>query len=201
MTVFIADHKLQINILLAFIGTLGTGLSIGILRYANLGTDPYTILVSGLAGLLGSVYSQFYVIMTAALLLVTFFLDKHYIGLATILNLFIIGKVSQTVLELLSLAGTPAVFGYRLIILIFGLLLMGLFSSMYYNADLGVSGYDAMALISSDKLPFSFKSCRITTDVTCIMIGLICGEMIGIGTLVLAFGFGPITSMFNSFYK
>ena len=72
--------------------------------------------------------------------------------------------------------------------------------SMYQTADLGVSPYDSMALILDRRLPrVPYFWCRIFTDGLCALVCYLAGGIVGLGTLVTAFGFGPVIAFFNRF--
>lgn len=43
----------------------------------------------------------------------------------------------------------------------------------------------------------SFCACRLTTDIVCVIIGLIFGSKVGIRTAILAFRTGPIVRFFH----
>lgn len=82
-------------------------------------------------------------------------------------------------------------------------------SALYFNADLGVSTYDAVSLVISEKQKkVSFKVCRILSDLICVSLGvLMCklahmswgevGAVVGIGTIITAFFMGPLISFFS----
>ena len=58
-------------------------------------------------------------------------------------------------------------------------------AALYFTADLGVSAYDALALIAAYKyrlLPF--KYCRIITDSICVLVGLVFDVTLGVGTVI-----------------
>lgn len=70
-------------------------------------------------------------------------------------------------------------------------------ASFYFTADLGVSTYDAVALIMADKKIVQFKFCRIGNDLICLSIGFLLNVVVGIGTLVTAFFMGPLIYYFR----
>lgn len=77
---------------------------------------------------------------------------------------------------------------------------------MYQTADLGVGPYDSLAIILDRKLPkIKYFWCRIFVDGSCALLAVILGGfqagLIGIGTLLSAFGFGPFISFFNKISK
>ncbi len=186
------------RIIMTVIGIVFTGVAVGILKKAALGTDPFTAFVTGCANAVHSTYGVMYPIVIGILLVAVFFIDKHYIGIGTILNLFIIGIVADYSLRLLDFlyeADTLLIRGITLIVAIFVLCFA---SSLYIAADLGVSSYDAVALIMADKKVAQYRFCRIITDVICVIIGYLlhATDCVGIGTIITAFGMGPIVQFF-----
>ncbi len=90
----------------------------------------------------------------------------------------------------------------RIKILLIGLAICSLGLSMYQQADLGVSPYDALPLILTKKIKNSpFFIWRVAADASCALICFLAGGLklgvLGIGTVVTAFGFGPVIQMFD----
>ena len=88
-------------------------------------------------------------------------------------------------------------------------LILSLSSALYFTADLGVSTYDAVALVWSERQTrIPFQVCRIITDSVCVIAGaalcLLAGMgarqilgSVGIGTVITAFCMGPLIAFFN----
>jgi uncharacterized membrane protein YczE len=123
-------------------------------------------------------------------------IDRHYIGLATIFNLFGVGFTAEITMNLIAIFYKEGPLWIRVAMLMFGLVLLCFGSSLYFTADLGVSAYDAMALILSKKTPISFRFCRIGTDLICVSIGFAFHAVIGIGTVITALFMGPVIQWF-----
>ena len=70
-------------------------------------------------------------------------------------------------------------------------------SSLYITSNLGVSAYDAQALMLSDTGKIQFRFVRIGTDLVCVAAGFALGATVGVGTLVTAFFMGPLIDFFN----
>ena len=83
------------------------------------------------------------------------------------------------------------------------------FGTLYMTADLGVSTYDAVAIVMSSKWKLGkFKYIRICTDLVCVVIGCVlfvaAGNSLsmiptiaGVGTIITAFFMGPLIDFFN----
>ena len=184
------------RILMALIGVALGGFCVGIFNLALLGADPFTVFVTGIGNLFGLGYGSVYTAVTGAFLLLVFFIDRHYIGIATIFNLFGIGFIAEITMNLITPMFQGGQLWVRVVMLLFGLVLLCFGSSLYFTADLGVSAYDAIALILSKKTPVSFRFCRIGTDLICVLIGFVCKATIGVGTVITAFFMGPIIQWF-----
>lgn len=181
------------HLILSFVGVSLLGVTVAFLVKSAFGVDPWTCFVEGIANIFGSTYSVFYPIITGIFLVVVFFLDKHYLGIATILNLFGVGTVAGLVKIPLDKFFPSPVLYEQIIFLIIALVVLCIASSLYITADLGVSAYDAVALILSKRLKFQFRWCRIFTDVVCVAVGFFLGVKVGIGTVITAFCMGPFT--------
>ncbi len=185
------------RILMALFGVSISGVCVGIFNTVLLGADPFTVFVVGIGKVFHLEYGSIYTAVTGVLLLVVFILDRSYIGIATVFNLFGIGYIAQFSMYLIGLFYKDGSLLLRLILLLFGLILLCFGSSLYFTANLGVSAYDAIALMLSKKLPIQFRLCRIGTDLICVIIGFFCKATIGIGTVITAFFMGPIIQWFN----
>ena len=197
------------RIAMSALGVIICGISVGMFKHVALGVDPFQALMSGLDAVIPIHFGTLYVIVNLVLLSVALLLDRKKIGLATLINLFLLGYIAEFSRNIMrSLFPEPGL-PLRLIILAAAIVIMCLASSFYFTADLGVSTYDAVALIWSEKQKkIRFSVCRIITDVICVIAGaLLClaagftwqgvlGE-VNIGTIITAFFMGPLISLFN----
>ena len=81
--------------------------------------------------------------------------------------------------------------------LIVGILGGCLGCSVYMTPELGSAPYDTLGIQIHEKSKIPFKVCRIATDIICVIISLIFGGNVGIGTVIMAFGTGPVVQFFN----
>ena len=197
------------RILMSAMGVVISAICVGAFKLAAMGVDPFQSLMSGLDALVPIPFGTLYVIVNAVLLLFALAFDRHYIGIATFINLFLLGYVVE-----FSYATLQAIFPdpgmvTRMISFVFGFVFLCLGSSLYITADLGVSTYDAIALIMSGKWKMGkLKYIRICTDLVCIVIGIALYMMsggavsgivtfVGAGTVLTAFFMGPLIDVFN----
>ena len=192
------DGKMIRRLIMTVVGIYLTAVSVAIFRKAVLGVDPFTVLVEAMENVSGYRYGIVFPIVQVILLIITFIFGRKYINFGTLLTLFCIGfLVDKTSIVLNYILPNPNL-PQRAITLTIGLILVCFAGSLYMTANLGVSAYDAMALIIHDrtkKVPF--RICRIGTDLVCVIIGFIFHANIDIGTLVTALFMGPLVQFFN----
>ena len=188
------------RLIMAFLGVIITGFCVGTFQKADFGADPFTCLVTAFANLFSSTYSTLYVFITGALLIAVFFLNRHYIGIATIINLFGTGVAADFMRNLLDKLFPEPSMGIRIALLAAAVLVSCFSASLYFTADLGVSAYDAVALTAAHKYKIAaFRLCRISTDLICVLMGFFCKVTIGVGTVITALMMGPVIQWFNTY--
>ena len=202
------EHMMR-RVLMSALGVAICGISVGMFKHAALGVDPFQSLMSGLDAVIPIRFGTLYVIVNLVLLGFALAFDRRKIGLATLINLFLLGYIAEfsqhCVFALLPDPSLPV----RFVLLGAAIVIMCLASAFYFTADLGVSTYDALSLIWSErqkKLPFF--ACRVISDLVCVGLGvLLCrlagftlagiAREVGIGTVVTAFFMGPLIEFFN----
>lgn len=142
-------------------------------------------------------YGLFYTLTNLLMLVGVFLVDRTKIGLGTMINIFLLGYMVQFSSWLwVSMIPEPLL-AQRIVLLLSGIVLLCFGSSLYFTANLGVSTYDAVALIMAEKKVAPFPYCRISTDLLCVVTGVVLGAVAGIGTLITAFFMGPLIAYFN----
>lgn len=197
------------RILMSVLGVIVGGISVGFFKLAAFGVDPFQSFMSGIEKLIPIDFGTLYVIVNACLLLFALVFDKHYINIATMVNLFLLGYVVDFSHNTLLAIFPEASIIVRIVCFVFGFVVLCFASSLYMTADLGVSTYDAIALILTNKWKLGkFKYIRIATDLVCVILGAVLfilgkGEtkdiptFIGVGTILTAFFMGPLIDFFN----
>ena len=95
------DKKLARRILMSALGVAICGISVGMFKHAALGVDPFQSFMAGLDALVPIKFGTLYSIANAFLLLFALIFDRHYIGIATFINLFLTGYITQYTYEFL----------------------------------------------------------------------------------------------------
>ena len=197
------------RIAMSAFGVIICAVSVAIFKIAAFGVDPFQSFMAGLDSLVPIKFGTLYVITNAVLLLFALIFDRHYIGIATFINLFLLGYITQFTYDSLKTLIVDPSIPVRIACLVIGVVIICFGSAFYMTADLGVSTYDAIALIIVNTWKKGkFQYVRIITDLVCVLIGcslfLLSGGKLskiptiaGIGTIITAFFMGPLIEVFN----
>ena len=203
------DKLFRKRVILCVAGVVLSGVAVSFFKSAVFGVDPFQALMSGLDAIIPIRYGTLYVIVNAVLLLFSLVFDRSRIGLGTLINLFLLGYIVQFGVDILAAAVPGPSLPVRILFLLIGIFIACVAGSMYFTANMGVSTYDAIALIITGTWKKGkFKYVRIITDFTCVALGVILflmsGEetsgllaVVGIGTIISAFMMGPMIDYFN----
>lgn len=185
------------RLLMTLAGVSVSGVSVAFFKQAAFGVDPFQSFCNGVHQVIPISFGTLYMLINAALLLVAFVCYRRYIGIATFINLFLLGYLIEfSESAIVSLFGPPTM-AMRIFYIAFGMIVLCFASSLYITADLGVSTYDAVALVLAEKKIAPFRFIRIATDLICVIIGWVLGYLPGVGTVLTAFCMGPLISVFN----
>lgn len=187
------------RICMSLAGNLLVGVGVAIFKVAALGNDPYNGMNMALSELLSLPYPTLQILVNILFFAIQLLAARELIGFGTVVNIFLIGYiVNFTYGLLIQILGSPGSFALQLIAMVIGMLICSLGLSLYQCSEMGTAPYDALALILDRKLPkLPYFWCRILCDGSCALICFLAGGIVGLGTLVSAFGFGPVIAFFN----
>ncbi len=183
--------------LMLFSGFLFWGFGLALFVRANLGLGPWDAFHQGLGFQLGITIGQASII--AGLIVLLFWIPlRERPGFGTVLNVLTIGPALDLGLWLLP-EGIENLW-LRAAMLLAGMACVGLGSALYLPAGLGAGPRDGLMMGLNRKLGWSIRASRTAVEASALAIGWAMGGTVGIGTLVIAFGIGPVvqTSLMRS---
>lgn len=168
------------------------GSALGMIIGSGLGQGPWDVFHYGVAQhvplTIGTVS-----ILTGTLLLLLWIPLVEKPGIATVLNVVVVGVAIDVTLFLLP--PDPPLAG-RIALLVGGILLNGLGSAMYIGCRLGTGPRDGLMTGISRKTGWSFRTVRTGIELTALAVGWLLGGIVGIGTVLYALLIGPLTQAF-----
>lgn len=190
------DRKTRIFFLLVGIPLLGIG--IALFRLSQWGNDPSTAMVMALSDRIGVDYALLILFTNAMFFIIELIYDRGMIGIGTFYNwtcVGLFGSFFERIIRTfgLNLNALPT----RIMFLTTGILILSFSCALYQCANLGIAPYDSVSLIMSKRFHVPYFWCRVATDAICGLIAFFFGGILGLGTLVCAFGLGPFITFFT----
>jgi uncharacterized membrane protein YczE len=159
---------------------------------SNLGMGPWSVFHVGITHHLPVTLGR--VTQIVGLIVIIFsFLLNIYPGIGTILNMVFVGVFIDVVNPYVPPVDTHV---HQITLLGCGIILVGLATGLYINANLGAGPRDGLMLGLSRKTGRSIRLVRNSIEVTVLCGGFILGGPVGVGTVVFALAIGPAVHFF-----
>jgi uncharacterized membrane protein YczE len=163
--------------------------SLAMMVRGDVGLAPWDVLHSGLTEHFPITFGEAVVVMSFVVLLLWIPL-REVPGLGTISNAFVVGIAADATLALLP---SPDNMVLRVALMLGGIALCGFASALYIGAQFGRGPRDGLMTGLSRRTGLSLRLVRTGLEVTVVIIGLMLGGAIGLGTVLYALAIGPLT--------
>ena len=164
------------------------GISINLVVNANLGTAPWLALDAAIARLLGLTLGRT-IILTSVLVIIADLALGQALGWGTLANMLCIGLWTDGLQPLVPLP-PPALWAQLAYVLV-SVALLGLGTALYVGVHAGAGPRDSLMLAVARRLRVGVQSARLGIDVAVVVLALLLGGSVGIGTLIVALTTGP----------
>ena len=167
------------------------GFSMALMVRAGLGLDPWDVFHQGLSRHTGWTLGTATAIVGVAVLLAWIPL-RNRPGIGTLANVVVI---AVTVDASLAVLPTPAGLPVRVAMMLGAVLLNAFATVLYIGAGLGPGPRDGLMTGFVARTGLSVRLVRTAIEATVLAVGWLLGGSVGVGTLVYAFGIGPLVQM------
>ncbi|MFN3254943.1 MAG: YczE/YyaS/YitT family protein [Ilumatobacter sp.] len=178
------------------IGLFLFGLGITLLIRADLGAAPWDVFHTGVSELTGIGVGPI-IVITGVLLLLLWIPLRELPGLGTVLNALLIGVFVDLTMPIV---GSTELLVARFAMMIGGVVLIGIGSGFYIGAGLGPGPRDGLMTGLSKRTiagrRISIRLARTSVELTVLVVGVLMGGAIGVGTAAFTFGIGPLVQIF-----
>ena len=163
------------------------GLGEGLLIVSFTGASPGSVLAQGISLNVNLSIGTITLLISIGVLFLWIFLDQKP-GIGTVLNAVIISVMIDLCINFVP---TPSSYIYQLVLAICSVLLVGLGGGIYLVANLGPGPRDGLMIGLQKKTNLPIALIRALLEITVVTIGWYLGGVVGVGTLLFAFGIGP----------
>ena len=192
-----------IRVILLLVGLTIAHLGVTLFLLANLGSDPFNVLIQGLhrltgnLGLTGLTHGTVHIAVSVLIILVLLVVDRSYVRIGTFLCMILGGPIIDgfnLLLENLVNAASPMPARILAVVLGCGILAFGM--TIVIKSQAGTGPNDLVAVVISDKTRWKFGPVRIAVDMGFALTGFLLGGTVGVGTLICMAVVGPVAQVF-----
>ena len=188
-----------IRLILLFCGLVVAHLGVTLFLLADLGSDPFNVLIQGLRSLAVRIlpaaptHGTVHMAVCFLIILILLIVDRKYVRIGTLVCMFCGGPIIDFFTWLLGRLGIgEAGLWVKIPVLAAGCVILASGMSLVIRSEAGTGPNDLVAVVISEKLKARFSIVRIATDVLFVLAGFLLGGKFGVGTVICAFLVGPV---------
>ncbi len=186
------------RVIALLVGLTIAHLGVSLFLLADLGSDPFNVLIQGLhrvqpwAITHGSVHVAVSLLIILALLVI----DRGYVRIGTFLCMILGGPIIDLfTLALQGVVNAQSALWIRLAAVVLGCGILAFGMTIVIKSEAGTGPNDLVAVVISDKRRWKFGVVRIAVDAAFALIGFLLGGTLGLGTLVCVAVVGPVAQL------
>ena len=168
-------------------GLMLFGLGEGLLIISLTGASPWSVLAQGISLNVNLSIGTITLLISIAVLILWIPLGQKP-GMGTIFNALIIALMIDLCIKFVP---TPSTYFHQLILAIISVMMVGIGGGIYLVSNLGAGPRDGLMIGLQKVSNLPIAAVRATLEITVVGIGWYLGGIVGIGTLLFAFGIGP----------
>jgi uncharacterized membrane protein YczE len=196
------------RLVLLFIGLVIAHLGVTLFLLADLGADPFNVLIQGLRLLIinlmaiSPTHGTVHMGVCFLIILVLLVVDRSYVKAGTVVCMFCGGPIIDFFTWLLAgLKIGEMALPFKIIVLILGCVILALGMSIVIRSEAGTGPNDLVAVVISDKNGKRFGIVRMITDAAFLLTGFFLGGRFGVGTVICVFLVGPVAEFCMPFSR
>ncbi len=174
-----------------FLGTAMIALAVTLLITAHKGADTISIFLLGILTIVALPFWIASLIFNACVLAIVAVFERKALGIGSFINGFGLGLligIFEPMLEQISIS----IPGYSIIAVIAAPILFGVGAGIYVSSNRGAAALEALTQVIYKYTKISVKYIRMGLDALMVIVGLLLGAPIGIGTFLCVIAIGPI---------
>lgn len=193
-----------VRVIILFVGLIIAHFGVSLFLLANLGSDPFNVMIQGLSRTVADVitsplvtHGNTHMAVSILIIIGLLFVDRSYIKIGTLICMFCGGPIIDVFNMVLGSVITPdSAMAVRVISNVLGCVILALGMSVVIKSDAGTGPNDLVGVVISDKTKKKFSVIRMMVDACFLVCGWLLGGVVGIGTVICLFLVGPVAGFF-----
>ncbi len=173
------------------VGLWAFGVGISLMVEADLGLGPWDVFHQGVSELTGQSIGRI-INLTGLVVVLGFIPLREKVGIGTVLNAIVIGVAADVTSGLLPTLESAL---WRWTAMVAGPVVIAIGSGLYIGAGLGPGPRDGI-MTGLAKRGIDVWKARFAIELTALLIGVVLGGSVGVGTVWFAVGIGPLVQFF-----
>ena len=173
------------------LGLTGFGTGIAFFVRSEVGVPPWDVFHQGIEKITGWPLGTNIIVVSFFVLLLWVPLRIRP-GLGTLMNAVQIGLVENVASDMIPATGSMPL---RIAYVTLGMCCIAAGSGLYIGAQLGSGPRDGLMLGLNQRFGTSIRLSRTLVEITVLVVGVMLGGTLGVGTFVFALGIGPMVQV------
>jgi len=186
------------------VGLIIAHLGVTLFLLADLGADPFNVLVQGLFRTISKVpflsfmtHGNTHICICLLIIFVLLVVDRKYVKIGTLICMIFGGPIIDFFTMLINpVFNAESHIAIRIISLAVGCIVLAYGMTIVIKSDSGTGPNDLVSVVLSERLHKNFSIVRVIVDVLFIVVGFVLGGKFGAGTLICACLVGPVAGIF-----
>lgn len=193
-----------VRVVLLLVGLTIAHLGVTLFLLADLGSDPFNVMIQGLHRLCSNAVSvthgSVHVAVSLLIVLVLLVVDRSYVRIGTFLCMILGGPIIDVFNLLLGgIVNSGSALPVRVIAVVLGCGILAFGMTIVIKSQAGTGPNDLVAVVISDKGKWKFGLIRILVDIGFALTGFLLGGTVGVGTVICLAVVGPVAQVFMPF--
>ena len=167
------------------------GLGEGLLIVSFTGASPWSVLAQGISLNVNLSIGTITLLISIAVLILWIPLGQK-LGMGTIFNALIIAFMIDLCIQFVP---TPSNYFNQLILAVISVIMVGIGGGIYLVSNLGAGPRDGLMIGLQKVTNLPVAAVRAFLEISVVSIGWYLGGIVGVGTLLFAFGIGPCVAL------
>ena len=188
-----------IRVILLLVGLTIAHLGVTLFLLADLGSDPFNVMIQGLhrLGIAPLTHGTVHIAVSLLIILVLLVVDRSYVRIGTFLCMILGGPIIDVFTLLLQgMVNSGSAMAVRIIAVVLGCGILAFGMTIVIKSQAGTGPNDLVAVVISDKTRWKFGLVRIAVDMGFALTGFLLGGTVGVGTLICMAVVGPVAQVF-----